>query len=77
MLFGPGNCDTYAPYKKVRSLPTSGIKSRSTIRLKPVCVLFIFQVGQAADEVLTHQLIDFLMGEADGIPKVKQNHTPQ
>ena len=28
------------------------------------------QVGQAADEVLTHQLIDFLMGEADGIPKV-------
>ena len=32
--------------------------------------LYIFQVGQAADEVLTHQLIDFLMGEADGIPKV-------
>ncbi|XP_073252735.1 WD repeat-containing protein 19-like [Porites lutea] len=31
--------------------------------------LAIETVGQAADEVLTHQLIDFLMGEADGIPK--------
>ncbi|XP_068702093.1 WD repeat-containing protein 19-like [Montipora foliosa] len=31
--------------------------------------LAIETVGQAADEVLTHQLIDFLMGETDGIPK--------
>lgn len=29
----------------------------------------MLQVGSAKDEVLTHQLIDFLMGEADGIPK--------
>lgn len=31
--------------------------------------LAIETVGRAGDEVLTHQLIDFLMGEADGIPK--------
>ncbi|XP_071847434.1 WD repeat-containing protein 19-like isoform X2 [Apostichopus japonicus] len=31
--------------------------------------LAIETVGSAKDEVLTHQLIDFLMGEADGIPK--------
>lgn len=31
--------------------------------------LAIETVGQASDDILTHQLIDFLMGEADGIPK--------
>lgn len=31
--------------------------------------LAIETVGQAVDEILTHQLIDFLMGETDGIPK--------
>lgn len=35
--------------------------------LKCVCVL---QVGQAKDSSLTGQLIDYLMGESDGIPKV-------
>lgn len=39
-------------------------------QLQLICDCLVFQVGQAADEVLTHQLIDFLMGEADGIPKV-------
>ena len=29
-----------------------------------------FQVGLAKDDALTHQLIDYLMGEVDGIPKV-------
>lgn len=36
-------------------------------------LLFLFvpeQVGQAKDEVLTSQLIDHLMGETDGMPKV-------
>jgi WD repeat-containing protein 19 len=28
------------------------------------------QVGQAKDELLTSQLIDHLMGESDGMPKV-------
>ena len=28
-----------------------------------------FQVGRAKDEQLTHQLIDYLMGETDGMPK--------
>lgn len=32
-----------------------------------VCV---FQVGQAKDSSLTNQLIDYLMGESDGMPKV-------
>lgn len=32
-----------------------------------VCVS---QVGQAKDSSLTSQLIDYLMGESDGIPKV-------
>lgn len=32
-----------------------------------VCVL---QVGQAKDISLTNQLIDYLMGESDGMPKV-------
>ncbi|XP_031560697.1 WD repeat-containing protein 19-like [Actinia tenebrosa] len=31
--------------------------------------LAIETVGQASDDILTHQLIDFLMGETDGIPK--------
>lgn len=26
-------------------------------------------VGKAKDDMLTHQLIDFLMGETDGLPK--------
>ena len=30
---------------------------------------FTLQVGQAKDEQLTHQLIDYLMGESDGMPK--------
>lgn len=29
-----------------------------------------FQVGQAKDSSLTNQLIDYLMGESDGMPKV-------
>ena len=33
-----------------------------------VCVCF--QVGQAQDLSLTNQLIDYLMGESDGMPKV-------
>ena len=32
--------------------------------------LLYFQVGLAKDDALTHQLIDYLMGEVDGIPKV-------
>ena len=32
--------------------------------------LAIETVGQAQDENLTRQLIDFLMGESDGSPKV-------
>lgn len=32
-----------------------------------VCVS---QVGQAKDSSLTNQLIDYLMGESDGMPKV-------
>lgn len=32
--------------------------------------LAIETVGQANDDTLTHQLIDFLMGETDGMPKV-------
>ena len=31
-------------------------------------------VGQANDDQLTHQLIDFLMGETDGMPKVSTFH---
>ncbi len=34
-----------------------------------VCVC-VFQVGQAKDSSLTNQLIDYLMGESDGMPKV-------
>ena len=34
-----------------------------------VCVC-VFQVGQAQDLSLTNQLIDYLMGESDGMPKV-------
>lgn len=34
--------------------------------------LAIETVGQANDDTLTHQLIDFLMGETDGMPKVSQ-----
>lgn len=30
-------------------------------------------VGAVQNEQLTHQLIDYLMGETDGIPKVKEN----
>ena len=30
-------------------------------------------VGQANDDQLTRQLIDFLMGEIDGVPKVMVN----
>ena len=30
-----------------------------------------FQVGLAKDDALTHQLIDYLMGEVDGMPKVR------
>ena len=30
-------------------------------------------VGQANDDQLTRQLIDFLMGEIDGVPKVKRS----
>lgn len=30
------------------------------------------QVGQAKDELLTNQLIDHLMGESDGMPKVQE-----
>lgn len=32
--------------------------------------LAIETVGQANDDQLTHSLIDFLMGETDGMPKV-------
>lgn len=32
--------------------------------------VFVFQVGQAKDGSLTNQLIDYLMGESDGMPKV-------
>jgi len=34
--------------------------------------LAIETVGQANDDALTHQLIDFLMGETDGMPKVRE-----
>ena len=30
------------------------------------------QVGQAKDDLLTNQLIDHLMGESDGMPKVQE-----
>ena len=39
-----------------------------------MCVC-VFQVGQAKDLSLTNQLIDYLMGESDGMPKVNMNHT--
>lgn len=40
-------------------------------------MLFFQQVGQAKDEVLTNQLIDYLMGESDGLPKVLNcRHAP-
>ena len=35
--------------------------------------LAIETVGQANDDQLTHTLIDFLMGETDGMPKVTVN----
>lgn len=38
-----------------------------------VCV---FQVGQAKDNSLTNQLIDYLMGESDGMPKVTGSLEP-
>lgn len=34
-----------------------------------LCV-HLLQVGQAKDSALTNQLIDYLMGESDGMPKV-------
>ena len=37
--------------------------------------MFIFQlfkIGLAKDDALTHQLIDYLMGEMDGVPKVRE-----
>lgn len=34
------------------------------------------QVGQAKDELLTSQLIDHLMGESDGMPKVLKVFSP-
>jgi len=34
-----------------------------------MCVC-VFQVGLAKDLSLTNQLIDYLMGESDGMPKV-------
>ena len=37
--------------------------------------LAIETVGQANDDTLTHQLIDFLMGETDGMPKVSSHIT--
>ena len=42
-------------------------------RFKMLNLLFLSfpkQVGQAKDELLTSQLIDHLMGESDGMPKV-------
>lgn len=36
--------------------------------------LAIETVGQANDDQLTHTLIDFLMGETDGMPKVFNIH---
>lgn len=38
------------------------------VLLMSVCVFF--QVGQAKDSSLTNLLIDYLMGESDGMPKV-------
>lgn len=36
-----------------------------------MCVcMCVFQVGLAKDLSLTNQLIDYLMGESDGMPKV-------
>lgn len=35
----------------------------------------VFQVGQAKDSSLTNQLIDYLMGESDGMPKVINTDT--
>ena len=37
--------------------------------------LAIETVGQANDDTLTHQLIDFLMGETDGMPKVSSHES--
>lgn len=45
-------------------LPPSGLRFESTLLSPPK------QVGQAKDELLTSQLIDHLMGESDGMPKV-------
>lgn len=35
-----------------------------------IFLTLIPQVGQAKDEALTNLLIDYLMGESDGMPKV-------
>lgn len=40
-----------------------------SVQCSCVCVC-VFQVGQAKDNSLTNQLIDYLMGESDGMPKV-------
>ena len=45
-------------------LRVQGIEDTQSIELA------IETVGQANDDTLTHQLIDFLMGETDGMPKV-------
>jgi hypothetical protein len=34
-------------------------------------------VGEARDNALTKRLIDFLMGDEDGEPKVRETLTPQ
>ena len=31
---------------------------------------YVLQVGEAKEDALTNQLIDYLMGESDGMPKV-------
>lgn len=47
------------------SIPFLGFKMLNLLFLS-----FPKQVGQAKDELLTSQLIDHLMGESDGMPKV-------
>ena len=43
------------------------IKSRDTNSID----LAIKAVGQAKNDAITHEVIDYLMGEVDGVPKVR------
>ena len=50
------------------------LKSQAGIYEDQAIELAIECIGKARSDALTHQLIDFLMGDPDGIPKVWQEH---